>query len=130
MVTMTRLSILSTKISRRMNLSIQGSTLIETIVALVILLIILTISLTQIDRLNASLNPQVLHRAHLITVRIFNNVDLLDIAGEKKSVKGYRVEMNVKPLGNGLNLIEITVFDATEKQVYQRKKMISDRIEL
>ena len=115
---------------RRSPGKLAGSTIIETIVSLTILLTILTLSMTQIGRINASVNPQVLYKAHMITNNVFNGGDILIETFDKFEVSGYEVNKTIQHLHEGVYLVQLTVVDQRGRTLYTRKKLMADGIEL
>lgn len=115
---------------RRLPKKLAGSTIIETIVSLTILLTILTLSMTQIDRINASINPQVVYKAHQITNIVFNRGDILIETLDKFEIAGYEISKTIQPLYEGLYLVHLTVLDQRGRSIYTRKKLMADGIEL
>lgn len=109
---------------------VPGSSLFETVVSLTILLSILTLSFTRIDRINHSLNPQVLYKAHLIASLVIQREDLLVEQTGDWEMDGFKVEKSIELEENGLCRVEIRVFNRTGRLVHKRSLLKANGIEL
>jgi len=86
-----------------------------------ILLTVLSVGLTQMDRINASINPQVLYKAHLLTnVVMHMDSSEIDLISEYE-VDGYKVKKRIERIGDDLKLIELSVYNGLDKLVYTRQ---------
>ncbi len=127
---MTRLLILWVTRCKGTCRTVPGSSIIETVVSLTILLTILTLSFTRIDRINQSVNPQVLYKAHLLTGQVIIREDLMIEDKGEYEIDGFLVKKSMGLMENGLYQIELQVFYSTGKLLYTRKILRSHRIEL
>lgn len=117
------------RIRGRVN-TVPGSSILETVVSLTILLTIMTLSYTYIDRINHSVNPQVLYKAHLTTNEVIIRDDLLiEDAGEFE-IDGFQVKKSIEPKGKEIYKIEIRIYNSSGKLLYTRKMIKSPGVDL
>lgn len=109
---------------------VRGSSILETVVSLTILLTILTLTFTRMDRINQSLNPQVLYKAHLIARQVIQRDDLLETQAVHLEIDGFKVEKSIESKENGLCQVEIRVFNRTGRLVLQRSLLKAIEIDL
>lgn len=127
---LTRLLILSKALIKGCPIKLKSATIIETVVSLTILLSIMTLFFVQIDRINASVNPEAVYKAHLITNRLFNSEDILITDEPEMEISGYLVHKTISILSQGLYVIRLDVIDHRGKLLYSRKRIMSDDIDL
>ncbi len=115
---------------RRVNRKVSGTSILETVVSLTLLLTILTLSFTRIDRVNRSLNPQLLYKAHLISCQVIQSDDLLINQGEDVELDGLWVKKSLELLGNDLYRVEVSIVSKSGKRIYSRTLLKKSGIEL
>lgn len=115
---------------KRMNRKVSGTSILETVVSLTLLLTILTLSFTRIDRVNRSLNPQLLYKAHLISCQVINSDDLLIKQIEEVEMDGLWVKKSLESLENDLYRVEVAVINKSGKCIYSRTLLKKSGIEL
>lgn len=130
MDTMTRLSTYWAAPCKSSRWTVAGSSLLETVISLTILLCILTLSFTRLDRINHSVNPQVLYKAHLISSEMIQRDDFLIEKALEQEVDGFRVEKSIEAQEQGVFLIELSIYNKAGRLVHQRSLLKFDGIEL
>lgn len=115
---------------RRVDRKVSGTSILETVVSLTLLLTILTISFTRIDRVNRSLNPQLLYKAHLISCKVIHSEDLLIKQLEDLEIDGLWVKKSLEFLGNDLYRVEVVIVSKSGKRIYTRTFIKKSGIEL
>lgn len=115
---------------KRRHRKVSGTSILETVVSLTLLLTILTLSFTRIDRVNRSLNPQLLYKAHLISCQVINSDDLLIKQGEEVEVDGLWVKKSLELLENDLYRVEVAIVSKSGKRIYSRTLLKKSGFEL
>lgn len=115
---------------KRMNRKVSGTSILETVVSLTLLLTILTLSFTRIDRVNRSLNPQLLYKAHLISCEVINSDDLLIKQSEEVEVDGLWVKKSLELLESDLYRVEVAIISKSGKRIYSRTLLKKSGFEL
>jgi len=118
--------------SKCMNLmrKVRASSILETVVAMTLLLTILTLSFMALDRINRTVNAQMLYKAHLATTAVLAKNDLLIEELDEYEVDAYLVKKAITPLSKTLFQIELSVINGSGHEVYTRKILKSDDIRL
>lgn len=112
----------------RTGIVLRGSSLLETMVAMSILLTILTMAFAGITRVNHSIHPQAVYKAHLATCEVLNRDDLLVLPEETYEIDGFIVKKELNQLDNKLYEVYLLVSDGTGKVLCERKLMSSHEI--
>jgi len=130
MIRLLMLWVRSFKCFRRYSRSVPATSILETVVSMTILLTILTLSFAALDRINKTVNPASLYKAHLATSEVLNRDDLLLGELEEYEVDGYLVKKTISLLARDMYLVELLVVNGHGYKIYNRKILKSIAIDL
>ncbi len=109
---------------------LPGSSMVEVVVSMTLLLTILTLALVALNRINNSVNPGALYKAHLVTSDVLSRADLLLEEMEEYQVEGFLVKKSIALRKNGMYQVELSVVNGYGKTIYTRKILKSNGINL
>lgn len=109
---------------------LRGTSILETVISMTILLTILTITFTRLDKINASVNPQLVYKAHLATNVIMMRDDLLLEEKSEYEVEGYHIIKQLQKLNSQAYGLTMEVYNGSGRLLYTRHKILAHGINL
>lgn len=110
--------------------SVKGSSILETVISMTILLTILTLTFIRVDNVNASVNPQIVYRAHLATNRIMVRENLLVEEQSEFEVEGYHITKQLQKMNGRAYSLRLDVYNGSGRLLYTRYKILANGIDL
>ncbi len=108
----------------RRSITLSGTSILETVISLTILLTILTLTFASVDRVNASLNPQAVYKAHLATNSVMAQENLLVEENLEYMFEGYRITKHLISLDSQSTHLILEVYNGSGKLLYTRHMIL------